>query len=125
MAQSLSCGMVQTSLHQYRVGSSVWSMDNEFYKPEQQEQQAPPVEVPPEALSAETLDALIESFILREGTDYGSVEVSLDAKMQQIHRQIKKGDIKITFDPNTETVSLMTARDWKKRLQELPPTVND
>lgn len=100
-------------------------MENEFYKPEKLETQEPPVEVPPEALSQETLDSLIESFILREGTDYGTVEISLDAKKQQIQRQIKKGDIKITFDPNIESVSLMTARDWQKLLKSLPPTVND
>lgn len=87
----------------------------EIYKYEKEpEELAPPIEVPPEALSGETVDALIESFILREGTDYGRVEISLEAKKEQVHKQLKKGDIKITFDPNTETVSLMTARDWQK-----------
>lgn len=83
------------------------------YQPEPDEL-TPPIEVPPEALSSETVDALIESFILREGTDYGRVEISLEAKKEQVHKQLKKGEIKITFDPNTETVSLMTARDWQK-----------
>ncbi len=89
--------------------------DNDIHKynPEP-EVLAPPVDVPPEALSADTVEALIESFILRDGTDYGSVEISLDSKKQQILKQLKKGDIKITFDPNTETVSLMTSRDWQK-----------
>jgi uncharacterized protein len=87
----------------------------EIYKYEKEpEELEPPIEVPPDALSADTVDALIESFILREGTDYGRVEISLDAKKEQVHRQLKKGDIKITFDSNTETVSLMTARDWQK-----------
>ncbi len=87
----------------------------EFYKHQPEpEEQVPPIEVPPEALSPETVDALIESFILREGTDYGRVEISLEAKKEQVFKQLKKGDIKITFDPNTETVSLMTARDWQK-----------
>lgn len=100
-------------------------MENEHYKPDSEQVQAPPVEVPVEALSQEALDALVESFILREGTDYGSVEVSLDAKKQQIYRQLKKGEIKITFDPTSETVSLMTARDWQKLLRSLPPIIND
>ncbi len=100
-------------------------MENEHYKPQAQEHQEPPIEVPPQALSQESLEALIESFILREGTDYGSVEMSLETKKQQIHRQMKKGDIKITFDPNTETVSLMTARDWKKLQQQFPPSVSN
>lgn len=91
-------------------------MDNdkiEFYKStDAPTELLPPVDVPLEALSADTLDSLMESFILREGTDYGSVEVSLQAKKDQIARQLKRGDIKITFDPNTETVSFMTLRDW-------------
>ncbi|MCC6138529.1 MAG: YheU family protein [Bdellovibrionaceae bacterium] len=93
-------------------------MDNgeiDYYKSQRQpEEQLPPVEVPLEALPSDTLDSLIESFILREGTDYGSVEASLETKKSQIFKQLKKGDIKITFDPNTETVSFMTLRDWQK-----------
>lgn len=75
---------------------------------------SPPVEVPSSALSAETLEALIESFILRDGTDYGAVEVSLAAKMAQIKKQIDHGDVKIVFDPDTESVTLLTARDFKR-----------
>ena len=78
----------------------------------------PPVLVPLEVLSAETLDSLIESFILREGTDYGAHEVSLETKMEQIRKQLKKSDIKIVFDPNSESVTLMTTHEWKK--QQVP-----
>ena len=35
----------------------------------------PPVEVPPEALSPLALRGAIESFVLREGTDYGERDV--------------------------------------------------
>ena len=74
----------------------------------------PPVEVPIDALNAELLDAIIESFILREGTDYGSVEFSLETKLKQVRKQIEKGDVRIVFDPSTESVNLMTDRDFKK-----------
>ncbi|MEZ0391978.1 MAG: YheU family protein [Pseudobdellovibrionaceae bacterium] len=74
----------------------------------------PPVLVPVEALSAETLQALIESFILREGTDYGRQEVEHQTKLEQIKRQMDKGQVKIVFDPNSESVTLMTDRDWKR-----------
>lgn len=77
-------------------------------------EQAPPMEVPPEALSAETTLALIESFILREGTDYGPIEINHSVKMQQIERQLKAGKIKIIFDPHSESVTLMTTQEWKK-----------
>lgn len=74
----------------------------------------PPVEVPMENLSPEILHAVIESFILREGTDYGVSEVLLETKINQIRKQIDKKQIKIVFDFETESVTLMTENDWKK-----------
>jgi uncharacterized protein YheU (UPF0270 family) len=72
-----------------------------------------PVEIPMQALSADALAGMIESFILREGTDYGSVEISHDTKTKQVTKQLEKGDIKIVFDPNTDSATLMTTRAWK------------
>ncbi|XGC79798.1 YheU family protein [Bdellovibrio bacteriovorus] len=74
----------------------------------------PPVEVPLEMLSPETLQALIESYILREGTDYGAHEVALETKLKQVRTQLDKKLIKIAFDPNTESVTLLTAQEWRK-----------
>jgi uncharacterized protein YheU (UPF0270 family) len=78
------------------------------------QEKAPPLEVPIQALSPEILRALIESFILREGTDYGRNEVEFETKVEQIEKQLKKGQVRIIFDPITESVTLMTDRDWKK-----------
>ncbi|UOF02982.1 YheU family protein [Bdellovibrio reynosensis] len=65
-------------------------------------------------LSPETLQALIESYILREGTDYGANEVALETKLKQVRTQLDKKRIKIAFDPNTESVTLITADEWRK-----------
>ena len=73
-----------------------------------QDPPTPPIEVPKEALSQEALDGIIDNFIVREGTDYGWEERSYDSKKADLLRQLDKGKILITFDPNTETVSLMT-----------------
>ncbi len=67
--------------------------------------------IPHDQLSPDTLRGLIEEFITRDGTDYGEHEVTLDQKVQQIQRQIARGDIVIVFDPATESVSLLTRRD--------------
>lgn len=75
---------------------------------------SPPVEIPIDALSAETLDAVIESFILREGTDYGREETDLATKKNQVRHQLERGKVKIAFDPDSESVTLLTERDWKK-----------
>jgi len=75
----------------------------------------PPVEVEASRLGEDTLSALIESFVLREGTDYGSQEFSLQTKIEQVKKQIERGDVKIVFDPDTESVTLLTLHQWKKR----------
>ena len=80
---------------------------------DQQPKQSP-VAIPAEQLNAELIDAVIESFVLREGTDYGSLEISLDKKKEQIRKQLAKNEVRIVYDFETESVTLMTERDWKK-----------
>lgn len=74
----------------------------------------PPMEVPREAISDEALRGIVESFILREGTDYGREEVGFETKVNQIERQLERGDVKIVFDPNAESVGIVTAHEWAK-----------
>ncbi len=65
-----------------------------------------PVEVPPDALSSEALRGVIESFVLREGTDYGEREYSLEEKCAQVLAQIRRGEARILYDPQTESVTI-------------------
>jgi uncharacterized protein YheU (UPF0270 family) len=67
-----------------------------------------PVSVPHTALAADLLRAVIESFILREGTDYGERELSLDDKVLRVMRLLERGDARIVFDPQTESVDIVT-----------------
>ena len=53
--------------------------------------------IPYQALEPDTLDNLIESFILREGTDYGEQEVSLSEKTASVLTQLKAGVIVILY----------------------------
>ncbi len=64
--------------------------------------------VPHTELSPEALRGVIESFILREGTDYGEREFSLEEKLAQVRGQLERGEARIVFDPNTETIDIMT-----------------
>jgi uncharacterized protein YheU (UPF0270 family) len=74
-------------------------------------EQAPePVEVPYSELSAELLHAVIESFVLREGTDYGEKEFSLEDKVAGVIRQLKSGEAKIVFDPESDSVTVAVKR---------------
>ena len=78
-----------------------------------------PIEVTPDQLSEAAMLGIIENFILREGTDYGSIEVSYEKKVEQIRRQIAKSEIRIVFDQSSESVSLLTDRDWKRLISAL------
>jgi uncharacterized protein YheU (UPF0270 family) len=69
-----------------------------------------PVEVPFSELSAELLHAVVESFVLREGTDYGEKEMSLEDKVAGVIRQLKKGEAKILFDPESDSVTIAVKR---------------
>jgi uncharacterized protein YheU (UPF0270 family) len=69
---------------------------------------APPelVDVPMTQLAPGTLQALVESFVLREGTDYGEQEVPLATKVAQVVGQLQRGEARIVFDPATESVDI-------------------
>ena len=69
---------------------------------------ASPVEVPHTALAQDLLRAVIESFVLREGTDYGERELSLDDKVRRVERLLERGDARIVFDPRTDSVDVVT-----------------
>lgn len=68
------------------------------------------VVVPHTELAAELLQALVESFVLREGTDYGEREHSLEEKVARVILQLEKGEAHIVFDPESESIAIMQAR---------------
>ena len=65
-----------------------------------------PLVIPHEELSAEALHGLIESFVLREGTDYGAREYSLEQKVAQVRAQLERGQARILFDQQSHTVTI-------------------
>jgi uncharacterized protein YheU (UPF0270 family) len=76
------------------------------------------IEIPLARISDDILNAIIEDFIAREGTDYGSSEVGFETKVQQVISQIERGDVVITFDPETESCNLLTKHQFQRFLQE-------
>lgn len=68
------------------------------------------VVVPHTELAADLLHAVVESFVLREGTDYGERELSLAEKVARVMTQLKKGEANIVFDPESESISIVQAR---------------
>ena len=68
------------------------------------------LEIPYEALSAAALRGVIESFVLREGTDYGEREVPLEWKVAAILRQLERGEVQIVFDCASQSVDIVVKR---------------
>jgi|TARA_B100000780_G_scaffold14231_1_gene9553 uncharacterized protein YheU (UPF0270 family) len=76
------------------------------------------IEIPSERLTDDTLNAVIEEYILREGTDYGVQEISLQSKIKQVESQLARGDVLITFDQATETCTLLTRHQFRQFTEE-------
>lgn len=71
--------------------------------------------IPFERLQPDTLRRLIEEFVTRDGTDYGERDVSLDAKVAEIMRQLRAGIVVIAFDPEAESANVVDKREYLER----------
>jgi hypothetical protein len=83
-----------------RSGDDPWHEGDERERPE-------PVEIPFGELTPDALRGVVESFVLREGTDYGEREASHEAKIAQVMRQLERGEASIMYDPATESVAIV------------------
>lgn len=68
--------------------------------------------IPRQELAPETLDSLIESFVLREGTDYGEHERSLVDKVSDVKQQLKSGEAVLVWSELHETVNIMPRKQF-------------
>jgi uncharacterized protein YheU (UPF0270 family) len=84
-------------------------------EPDEPVEPVEPVVVPHTELAADLLRAVIESFVLREGTDYGEKEFSLDQKVARVIRQLERGEAQIVFDSDTESVDIAVVRASARR----------
>ena len=69
--------------------------------------------IPFDQLDPQTLDALIEEFVTRDGAIHGHADDPLPRKIQTIRRQLLSGDIAIVFDEESESCTIMPARKGK------------
>ncbi|HEY0938672.1 MAG TPA: YheU family protein [Steroidobacter sp.] len=74
------------------------------------EEDQTPVAVPHTELSPEALRGVIESFVLREGTEYGEREYTLEEKLAQVMQQLERGEAQIMFDPVSNSVAIVERR---------------
>jgi uncharacterized protein YheU (UPF0270 family) len=64
------------------------------------------MEIPYKELATETLRAIIEDFVSREGTDYGHEDFSFETKISQVMKSLEVGEATVTFDVESETCSI-------------------
>ncbi|MCB1856124.1 MAG: YheU family protein [Halieaceae bacterium] len=67
------------------------------------------VVIPVERLQESVLQALLEEFATRDGTDYGQREVSLEHKVDELRAQLGRGDLQLVYDTESETWDLLPA----------------
>jgi uncharacterized protein len=68
------------------------------------------MEIPWERIPAETLRKMAENYILREGTDYGQKDFSIEEKTRQVIGQLKRKEAVIVFDPETESFNILPGK---------------
>jgi len=70
--------------------------------------------IPHTEVAKDTLHALIEEFVTRDGTDYGEHEVSTERKVQQVMDQLERQEIYIVYSELHETCTLKTKQELGK-----------
>ena len=76
------------------------------------------MEVPPDSVSEEALNALIESFVLREGTDYGEHEYNLEQKVNHVRKQLSSGEVVIVFNLELQSADMLTRTEITRLSQQ-------
>jgi uncharacterized protein YheU (UPF0270 family) len=71
------------------------------------------IEIPWQQLSGEALQGVIEEFITREGTDYGTVETALADKVEQVMAQLRRGEAVLLFDAERSRSHIVLQRDFQ------------
>ncbi len=85
------------------------------------------MKIPYETLDPETLRGVLEEYVTREGTDYGTSSELL-VKVDQIRRKLQTGEAVLCFDEITETCHILSREAFrtldKSRVQASGPHSN-
>lgn len=86
--------------------------------------------VPHDELQPDTLKALIEEFVTRDGAVHGHTDQPTDRQIEQVMRQLKAGHAVIIFDEEDESCSILTKEEaarlqWEQRSTEFHPDENE
>ncbi|HEY1100449.1 MAG TPA: YheU family protein [Myxococcota bacterium] len=68
------------------------------------------MQIPHTSLQPATLQALIEEFVTRDGTDYGDVETSLQQRVDSVVAALRSKRAVIMYDDDSESCSIVMVR---------------
>lgn len=72
--------------------------------------------IPISDIPSETLQNLIEAFVLQEGTEYGEVDFSLEQKVNHVLMQLKTGEAFVQYSELHESVNIVTKDQIEEQL---------
>ena len=62
--------------------------------------------IAPEDLSEDALLGVIDAYVLREGTDYGHRDISLEEKRDAVRAMLANGRARIVYYPENEFIDI-------------------
>ncbi|KGJ88523.1 YheU family protein [Colwellia psychrerythraea] len=74
--------------------------------------------IPLDQLPHDTLTAIIEGFILREGTEYGAEDVSKEAKIAQVKKQLEQGSAVLVYSELHESINILPSDQFTAGMEE-------
>ena len=67
--------------------------------------------IPWKEIDPDTLTNLIEHFVLREGTDYGESELTMEQKVRHVRQRLASGEAVIVYSELHESVDIKLRRE--------------
>ncbi|CUX96736.1 YheU family protein [Candidatus Doolittlea endobia] len=69
--------------------------------------------IPWQQIDSITLYNVIESFVLREGTDYGIQEKKLQQKVADVLRQVQVGEAVLVWSESHESINIILRSQYR------------
>lgn len=63
--------------------------------------------VPYDQLAPQTLRALIEEFVTRDGAVHGHADAAIESQIAEVQRHLSAGKVVIVFDHETESCTIL------------------
>ena len=68
------------------------------------------MKIPHTELSQEALLGVMDAFILREGTDYGHEEITIDQKRSRVLSMLRSGEAEIVFYQESDHIDIVLVK---------------